>query len=80
MAIINSNLNANYFAPSNDYKPFYYDNFIDPKFALGVSEAVSGLIILSNTSTLSRGANTNLANLFQINAVTNIQNGVITEY
>jgi hypothetical protein len=81
MAIVNSDLNANYFAPSNGYKPLYHDNFTDPKFAPGVvSKAVPGLVVLSNTSTLSGGANTNLANLFQINAVTGVQNGVITEY
>jgi hypothetical protein len=81
MVIVNSDLNANYFAPSNGYKPLYHDNFTDPKFAPGVvSEAVPGLVVLSNTSTLSGGANTNLANLFQINAVTGVQNGVITEY
>jgi hypothetical protein len=81
MVIVNSDLNANYFAPSNNYEPLYHDNFTDPKFAPGVvSEAVPGLVVLSNTSTLSGGANTNLANLFQINAVTGVQNGVITEY
>jgi len=81
LLIDNSDLNANYFAPSNGYKPLYHDNFTDPKFAPGVvSEAVPGLVVLSNTSTLSGGANTNLANLFQINAVTGVQNGVITQY
>jgi hypothetical protein len=81
MVIVNSDLNANYFAPSNGYKPLYHDNFTDPKFAPGVvSEAVPGLVVLSNTSTLAGGGNTNLANLFQINAVTGVQNGVITEY
>lgn len=79
MVIVNSDLNANYFAPSNGYKPLYHDNFTDPKFAPGVvSEAVPGLVVLSNTSTLSGGSNTNLANLFQINAVTGVQNGIIT--
>jgi hypothetical protein len=81
MVIVNSDLNANYFAPSNGYKPLYHDNFTDPKFAPGVvSEAVPGLVVLSNTSTLAGGGSTNLANLFQINAVTGVQNGVITEY
>jgi hypothetical protein len=81
MVIVNSDLGANYFAPSNGYKPLYHDNFTDPKSAPGtVSEAVPGLVVLSSTSTLPGGANTNLANLFQINAITGIQNGVITEY
>ena len=81
MVIVNSDVGANYFAPSKGYKPLYHDNFTDPKFAPGVvSEAVPGLVVLSNTSTLTGGGNTNLANLFQINAVTGVQNGVITEY
>ena len=80
LVIANSDLSANYFAPSNGYAPLYHDNFTDPKFAPGVSKAVPGLVVLSNTSTLAGGANTNLANLFQINAVTNVQNGVIAEY
>ncbi|RFU24847.1 hypothetical protein B7463_g11490, partial [Scytalidium lignicola] len=81
MVVVNSDLNANYFAPSKGYEPLYHDNFTDPKFAPGiVSEAVPGLVVLSNTSTLAGGANTNLANLFQINAVTGVQNGVIAEY
>ena len=81
MVIVNSDLNANFFAPSNGYEPLYHDNFTDPKFAPGVvSEAVPGLVVLSNTSTLAGGANTNLANLFQINAISGIQNGVISEY
>jgi hypothetical protein len=79
MAIINSDLNANYFAPSNGYKPLYHDNFT-AGFAPGVSEAIPGLVILSNTSTIAGGNKTNLANLCQINAVTGIQNGVISEY
>jgi hypothetical protein len=80
MVIVNSDVNANYFAPSNGYKPLYHDNFTDAHFAPGVSEAVPGLVVLSNTSTLAGGGNTNLANLFQISAVTGVQNGVITEY
>lgn len=81
MVIVNSDTSANYFAPSKGYEPLYHDNFTDPKFAPGVvSEAVPGLVVLSNTSTLTGGANTNLANLFQINAVTGVQNGIITEY
>jgi len=81
MVIVNNDLGANYFAPTNGYKPLYHDNFTDSKFAPGVvSEAVPGLVVLSNTSTLAGGAETNLANLFQINAVTGITNGVISEY
>jgi hypothetical protein len=81
MVISNSDLAANFFAPSNGYKPLYHDNFTDPKFAPGVvSEAIPGLVVLSNTSTLAGGGSTNLANLFQINAVSSIQNGIIAEY
>ncbi|KAH8807879.1 hypothetical protein F5884DRAFT_752455 [Xylogone sp. PMI_703] len=82
MVIVNSDLGANYFAPSKGLQPLYHDNFTDPKFAPGViSESVPGLVVLSNTSTLAGGRNTNLANLFQINAITGIErNGTITEY
>jgi hypothetical protein len=81
MVIVNNDVNANYFAPSNGYKALYHDNLIDPLFKPGVvSEAVPGLVVLSNTSTLPGGGSTNLANLFQINAVTSVKNSVITEY
>ncbi|KAL3956990.1 hypothetical protein ACCO45_009836 [Purpureocillium lilacinum] len=46
----------------------------------GASKAVPGLVVLSNSSTLPGGASTNLANLFQINAVTRVQDRIITEY
>jgi len=80
LLFINTDLSANVFAPINGYKPLYHDNFTDPKFGPGVSKAVPGLVVLSNTSTLAGGASTNLANLFQINAVTGVVNGVINEY
>ncbi|KFZ24417.1 hypothetical protein V502_01103 [Pseudogymnoascus sp. VKM F-4520 (FW-2644)] len=80
MVIVNNDISANYFAPSKGYKTIYHDNFTDPNFAPGVSEAVPGLVVTSNTSTLPGGADTNLANLFQINAVTSVQNGVIIEF
>jgi hypothetical protein len=80
LLLINTDLSANVFAPINGYAPLYHDNFTDPKFAPGVSKAVPGLVVLSNTSTLAGGASTNLANLFQINAVTGVVNGVISEY
>jgi hypothetical protein len=80
LLLINTDLKANLFAPINGYAPRYHDNFTDPKFAPGVSTTVPGLVVLSNTSTLAGGATTNLANLFQINAVTGIVNGVISEY
>lgn len=80
LLFINTDLTANVFAPINGYKPLYHDNFTDPKFGPGVSKAVPGLVVLSNTSTLAGGASTNLANLFQINAVTGVVNGIISEY
>ncbi|KAG0647316.1 hypothetical protein D0Z07_6906 [Hyphodiscus hymeniophilus] len=80
LVLVNTDLNANVFAPINGYSPLYHDNFTDPKFAPGPSPAVPGLVVLSNTSTLAGGATTNLANLFQINAVTGVVNGVISEY
>jgi hypothetical protein len=80
LVLVNTDLSANVFAPTNGYAPLYHDNFTDSKFAPGVSKAVPGLVVLSNTSTLAGGASTNLANLFQINAVTGVVNGVISEY
>jgi hypothetical protein len=79
MAITNSDLSANYFAPSMGYKALYHDNFTDPHFAPGVSQATPGLVITSNTSTLAGGGNTNLANLFQITAITSVKNGTVAE-
>lgn len=81
MVVVNNDTAANYFSPANGVVPLYHDNFTDPKFAPGVvSEALPGLVVLSNTSTLAGGPAANLANLFQINAVTNVQNGVVTEF
>jgi hypothetical protein len=53
LLFINTDLSANVFAPINGYKPLYHDNFTDPKFGPGVSKAVPGLVVLSNTSTLA---------------------------
>jgi hypothetical protein len=80
LLLINTDLSANVFAPINGYTPLYHDNFTDLKFAPGVSQGVPGLVVLSNTSTLAGGASTNLANLFQINAVTSVVNGVVSEF
>jgi len=80
LLLINTDLSANVFAPINGYAPLYHDNVTDPKFAPGVSKGVPGLVVLSNTSTLAGGASTNLANLFQINAVTSVVNGVVSEF
>jgi hypothetical protein len=80
LLLINTDLSANVFAPINGYAPLYHDNFTDLQFAPGVSKGVPGLVVLSNTSTLAGGASTNLANLFQINAVTGVVNGVINEF
>lgn len=81
MVVVNNDTTANYFSPTNGVNPLYHDNFTDPKFAPGVvSEALPGLVVLSNTSTLAGGSTTNLANLFQINAVTNVKNNIITEF
>ncbi|KAL1849857.1 hypothetical protein VTK73DRAFT_9799 [Phialemonium thermophilum] len=81
MVVVNNDTTANYFSPSNGVNALYHDNFTDPKFAPGVvSEALPGLVVLSNTSTLAGGPSANLANLFQINAVTGVKNDVITEF
>ena len=80
MVIGNNDTKANYFAPSRGYEPLYHDNFTDKDFSPGASKAVPGLVVLSNSSTLPGGASTNLANLFQINAVTRVQDRIITEY
>jgi hypothetical protein len=80
LLLINTDLSANVFAPINGYAPLYHDNFTDTTFAPGVSKGVPGLVVLSNTSTLAGGASTNLANLFQINAVTSVVGGVISEF
>ncbi|KAJ6445249.1 hypothetical protein O9K51_00008 [Purpureocillium lavendulum] len=81
MAISNNDTKANYFAPSKGYMPLYHDNFTDTNFSSAVvSRAVPGLVVLSNSSTLPGGPSRNLANLFQINAVTGVRNGIVTEY
>lgn len=73
------NPNGNPFAPANGYKPLYHDNFT-ANFVPGVSVAIPGLVVTSNTSVIKGGATTNLANLFQMNAISGIKNGIITDF
>lgn len=80
MALTSSDNNANVFAPSKGYKPLYRDNTTSVKIAPGPNAAIPGLVVTSNTSTLTGGNTTNLAGLFQLNAVTGIQDGVANEY
>ncbi|KAB5542760.1 hypothetical protein GE09DRAFT_1061341 [Coniochaeta sp. 2T2.1] len=81
LVVVNNDPAANYFSPSNGVTPLYHDNFTDPNFKPGVvSEALPGLVVLSSTSTLAGGNATNLANLFQIGAVTGVKNNTITEF